>query len=145
MRNLRMPMLAAAVVAAGFSVAATATAEQGGSREYVVVYKQGASAQDARQRSRRRRSDRRQNAEIGVATVKSDDAGFQDKAAQQAALDGAAANQPIGYAPPTTSAKQARRHRAPRPAARRATAKAARAARPRQAARPSRSRACSGT
>ena len=75
MRNLRMPMLAAAVVAAGFSVAATATAEQGGSREYVVVYKQGASAQDARQAIETAGGQIvDENAEIGVATVKSDDA-----------------------------------------------------------------------
>ncbi len=107
MRNLRMPMLAAAVVAAGFSVAATATADQGESREYVVVYKQGASAQDARQAIETAGGQVVDvNAAIGVATVKSDDAGFAEKAAQQPALDGAAANEPIGYAPPDVITKR---------------------------------------
>jgi len=107
MRNLRMPMLAAAVVAAGFSVAATATAEQGESREYVVLYTQGASAQDARQAIESAGGQIvDENAEIGVATVKSNDASFQDKAAQQPTLDGAAANKPIGYAPPDAISKR---------------------------------------
>jgi lantibiotic leader peptide-processing serine protease len=107
MRNLRMPMLAAAVVAAGFSVAATATADQGESHEYVVVYKHGVSAQDARQAietSGGQVVD--ENAAIGVATVESDDAGFAENAARQPALDGAAANKPIGYAPPDVVAKR---------------------------------------
>src|SRR3954467_9452244 len=100
MRKLRMPVLAAAVVAAGFSVAATATAEQGESRDYVVVYKQGASVQDARAAI----ADAGgqvvdENADIGVATVRSTDASFAEKAATEDALNGPAANKPIGHAP----------------------------------------------
>jgi subtilisin family serine protease len=107
MRNLRMPVLAAAVVAAGFSVAATATADQGESREYVVVYKQGASAQDAEQAITAAGGQIvDENAQIGVATVRSTDASFAEKAASEGALDGAAANKPIGHAPLDTVNKR---------------------------------------
>jgi hypothetical protein len=107
MRNLRMPALAAAVVVAGFSVAATATADQGESREYVVVYTQGADAADARQAIEAAGGQIvDENAEIGVATVKSADSTFAEKAESQPALDGAATNKPIGYAPPDAVAKR---------------------------------------
>jgi subtilisin family serine protease len=105
MRKLRMPMLAAAVIAAGLTVATTATAEQGEPREYVVVYAQGASAQDARQAIETAGGQVvDENAAIGVATVKSREAGFAEKAQAQPALDGAAANKPIGHAPPKRDA-----------------------------------------
>jgi lantibiotic leader peptide-processing serine protease len=98
MRRLRMPVLAGALVAAGFAVAATADAEQA-PREYVVVYDAAASAQDARAAI----ADAGgtivdENAAIGVATVKAD-ASFEAKAADEAALEGAATNAPIGQAP----------------------------------------------
>jgi subtilisin family serine protease len=101
MRSLRMPVLAGALVAASLGVAANAGAEQGMARDYVVVYKAGASAQDARAAiadAGGRIVD--ENAEIGVATVRSTDAGFGDKVANETALEGAASNQPIGQAPP---------------------------------------------
>ena len=101
MRSMRMPTLAVALVAAGCSVVATAGADQGSPREYVVVYKQGASTQDARAAI----ADAGgqivdENADIGVATVRSSDASFGEKAAAEGALEGAAANKPIGQAPP---------------------------------------------
>ena len=95
-------MLAGALVVAGFAVtvAATADADQAPSRDYVVVYKAGASPQDARAAiadAGGRIVD--ENAAIGVATVRSDDANFESRAASEPALDGAAANTPIGQAP----------------------------------------------
>jgi subtilisin family serine protease len=101
MRSLRMPVLAGALVAASLGVAANAGAEQGMARDYVVVYKAGASAQDAHAAiadAGGRIVD--ENAEIGVATVRSTDANFGDKVANETALEGAASNQPIGQAPP---------------------------------------------
>src|SRR5690349_155231 len=86
MRDLRMPALAAAaIIAGGFGVA----------------YKQGVSATDARRAIETAGGQVvDENAAIGVATVKSDDGSFQAKAAEQPALEGAANNKPIGYAPP---------------------------------------------
>jgi subtilisin family serine protease len=96
-----MPVLAGALVAAGFVATASAGAEQGMARDYVVVYKAGASAQAAHAAI----ADAggrivEENAAIGVATVRSSDADFGEKVANEAALDGAASNAPIGQAPP---------------------------------------------
>jgi lantibiotic leader peptide-processing serine protease len=101
MRRLRIPVLAGALVAASLGVAANAGAEQGLARDYVVVYKAGASAQDAHAAI----ADAGgqivdENAAIGVATVRSADANFGEKVANETALEGAASNQPIGQAPP---------------------------------------------
>jgi subtilisin family serine protease len=107
MRSLRTPVLAGALAAAAFAVAQSATADTGAERDYVVVYKQGAQAQDAHAAiaaaGGRIVSE---NAEIGVATVRSTDAGFEQRAAQQGALDGAAPEQPIGQVPPDAVTKR---------------------------------------
>jgi subtilisin family serine protease len=101
MRRLRMPVLAGALVAAGLVVTANAGAEQGMARDYVVVYKAGASAQDAHAAIAEAGGQIvEENAAIGVATVRSTDANFGEKVANEPALDGAASNQPIGQAPP---------------------------------------------
>jgi len=100
MRSMRTPVLAGALAVAAFAVAQSATADQSTQRDYVVVYKQGANAQDAHAAiaaaGGRIVSE---NADIGVATVRSTDASFEDRAAQQSALEGAAPEQPIGHAP----------------------------------------------
>ena len=107
MRSMRTPVLAGALAAAAFAVTQSATADQSTQRDYVVVYKQGASAQDARTAiaaaGGRIVSE---NADIGVATVRSTDASFEDRAAQQGALEGAAPEQPIGQAPPDAVVKR---------------------------------------
>jgi subtilisin family serine protease len=96
-----MPVLAGALVAASLGVAANAGAEQGMARDYVVVYKAGASAQDAHAAIADAGGQIvEENAAIGVATVRSTDANFGDKVANEGALEGAASNQPIGQAPP---------------------------------------------
>ena len=100
MRSMRMPALVGACVVSALGMATAANAEQGQSSEYVVVYKTGVSRQDARaaiaHAGGRVVSE---NTDIGVATVRSDDASFAANAAGESALEGAAANKPIGHAP----------------------------------------------
>jgi len=97
MRRLR---IAGVLIAAGLTVAASAEAEQVAPREYVVVYKAGASAGDAhRAIAQAGGTIVEENAAIGVATVRSDAASFEAAAASQPALEGAASNTPIGQAP----------------------------------------------
>jgi subtilisin family serine protease len=68
--------------------------------EYVVVYKDGASADAARAAVRDAGGTIvAENTAVGVATVQSDDPQFAAKAADQPALAGAADNRPIGRAP----------------------------------------------
>ena len=97
-------ILIAAVVTAGVTgvagVAGSATAGGDGTNEYVVVYKQGADLSAAHAAV----ADAggkivSENKAIGVATVSTADADFQQKAAEQGALEGAAVNEAIGQAP----------------------------------------------
>ena len=92
-------LLALLMVALG-AIVASAPAEGGEAREYVVVYEDGVSAADGRAAVEAAGgtvlSD---NAAIGVATVRSSDAGFVAQAAAQDGLEGAAANEAIGQAP----------------------------------------------
>ncbi|MEA2288368.1 MAG: lantibiotic leader peptide-processing serine protease [Solirubrobacteraceae bacterium] len=91
--------LFAGLVALG--IAPGAVAKPGGSsREYVVVYQDGASAKAAR-RAIRAAGGRivRENRAVGVATVRSRDARFVRRARGQRALAGAAANRVIGRRP----------------------------------------------
>jgi subtilisin family serine protease len=80
--------------------AATATADNGQVREYVVVYDQGVSAAEGRKAVEAAGgtvvSD---NAAIGVATVRSSKNDFVARAGDQRGLEGAAANEAIGQAP----------------------------------------------
>ena len=97
-------ILIAALVTAGVTgvagVAGSATAGGDGTNEYVVVYKQGADLSAAHAAV----ADAggkivSENKAIGVATVSTADADFQQKAAEQGALEGAAVNEAIGQAP----------------------------------------------
>jgi subtilisin family serine protease len=109
----------AAVVAAGLTgaagVAGSATAGSDGPNEYVVVYKQGADLSAAHAAV----ADAggkivSENQAIGVATVRTDAADFQQRAAQEGALEGAAVNEAIGQAP--AEAVRARRDAIEKPA-----------------------------
>jgi subtilisin family serine protease len=107
MRSMRTPVLAGALVAAAFAVAQSATADSSAEHDYVVVYKQGAQAQDAR--AAIEAAGGRivsENADIGVATVRSTDAGFEQNAGREGALEGAAPERPIGQAPPDAVTKR---------------------------------------
>ena len=83
-------------------------------REYVVVYEQGASGKTARAAI----TDAggkivSENAEIGVATVRSTDGAFAGDVARSGAIVGATTNRAIGRAPPSTpgQARQGREGR----------------------------------
>src|SRR4029453_8362611 len=96
--------LLAAVVGVGLigvaGVAGSATAGSDGTNEYVGVHKQGADLPPPHQAV----ADAggkivSENAAIGVATVRTDAADFQQKAGEQGALEGAPANAALGQAP----------------------------------------------
>jgi subtilisin family serine protease len=95
MRTARI--CAGALLVAGLAVA---NAQAAAPREYVVVYKAGASPQAARAAVAAAGGRIvEENTAIGVATVRADDAAFEANAASQPALEGAATNAPIGQAP----------------------------------------------
>src|SRR5690349_17538931 len=111
--------IVATVVAAGLvgaaGVSGSATASSDGPNEYVVVYKQGADLAAAHAAV----ADAggkiiSENRAIGVATVRTDAADFQNRAAQEGALDGAAVNEAIGQAP--NDAARVRRDAVEKPA-----------------------------
>jgi lantibiotic leader peptide-processing serine protease len=73
---------------------------QSANGEYVVAYADGASAAAARAAIKAAGGTiLKENTRVGVATVKSSNAGFIAAAGKQSALVGAARNQPIGKAP----------------------------------------------
>ena len=88
MRTMRFTVLAGALAAGALAVATSATADQGTAQDYVVVYKTGVSAQDAHaaiaDAGGRIVSE---NAQIGVATVRSTDANFAQNASRETALE----------------------------------------------------------
>jgi lantibiotic leader peptide-processing serine protease len=88
-------------VLAGLALLAGAPAATAdGGREYVVVYQQGSSLAAARQAVRDAGGTIvSENADVGVATVRSSDAQFVRKADRHRALYGAADNRPVGRAP----------------------------------------------
>ena len=101
--NLTKPLLAAAAVASVVGVtgvAGSASAGSDGSKQFLVVYSKGANAAAAHDAVAAAGGKIiSENKEIGVATVRTDDADFQQKAADQGALDGAVSNKVIGQAP----------------------------------------------
>ena len=100
MRKLAFAAMTAAVSLLGVAGSAWADSDQAGQRKYVVVYQEGASPAEARaaiERHGGRIVD--ENTGIGVATVEAPDTGFEDAAASEPALEGAAANDPIGTVP----------------------------------------------
>src|ERR1700743_1961972 len=107
MRSMRTPVLAGVFAAAAFAAVSSATADSTAQRDYVVVYKQGVSADQAsgaiEAAGGRIVSE---NGDIGVATVRSTDQQFEAKAGQQGALEGAAPERPIGEAPPAACAER---------------------------------------
>jgi subtilisin family serine protease len=107
MRSMRTPVLAGVFAAAAFAAVSSATADSTAQRDYVVIYKQGVSADQARaaiEAAGGRIVD--ENGDIGVATVRSTDEQFEAKADGQEALEGAAPDRPIGEAPPDAVAKR---------------------------------------
>lgn len=107
MRSMRRRLLVVALVAAGLGVATPAGADQGVARDYVVVYRSGASVQEGEAAIADAGGQIvSENAEIGVAQVRSVDADFAEKAAAEGALEGAASNRPIGKVPPDAVKKR---------------------------------------
>ncbi len=105
MRAMRGPLMAAALAAAAFGVANSATADDA-AREYIVVYEQGVSAAQGRAAVEDAGATIvRENAEIGVVTVSTTERDFAARAAGQSALVGAAANDPVGHKPAERRAK----------------------------------------
>jgi subtilisin family serine protease len=97
---------AAVTVGAGVAVApVTAGAAQHGSTkgtssDYVVLYADGVATSAAKVAiARAGGTITSTNDDIGYAVVTSTDATFEDRVAREKVLDGAARNQPIGYAP----------------------------------------------
>lgn len=77
-----------------------ARASDGTEREYVVVYQQGVSLEEARAAIAAAGGEIvKENAEVGVATIKTTNPGFIAAAEQQSALFGVAQNVKIGQAP----------------------------------------------
>ncbi|MEU6039781.1 S8 family serine peptidase [Actinomadura sp. NPDC047616] len=73
---------------------------QGNASEYVVLYKEGVSLSKARAAVEAAGGAIvSENADVGVATVRTTNAGFAAAAARQGALDGTASNRVIGHAP----------------------------------------------
>jgi subtilisin family serine protease len=93
--------LVACVLAATLVVpAATSGPGQATTRDYVVLYEDGASLEAARAAiARIGGTIVRENSAVGLATVRSSDAGFVAQATRQSALFGAAANRRIGHVP----------------------------------------------
>ena len=107
MRMLRKPLLAGALAAAAFGAVQSAPADDQPAREYVVVYESDAAKAAARDAvADAGGSIVKENAAIGVATVRSSDADFVRKATAEGALVGAAANKPIGTAKPGEKKKE---------------------------------------
>jgi len=98
---MRKKLLPAAIAACALvGLAATADGASTAPREYVVVYEQGASGKTARAAI----ADAggkivNENAEIGVATVRSSDGAFAGDVARSSAIVGATTNRAIGRAP----------------------------------------------
>ena len=93
MRTCACPCSRPLLTAAALGATTAATADQTPARDYVVVFKPGASAQDARAAIAQAGGKvLDENAAIGVATVRSQDGAFASKAAGQKALEGAAPN-----------------------------------------------------
>jgi subtilisin family serine protease len=95
-----LPAALAVCAVIGAVVASADGASTANSREYVVVYEQGASGKTAREAIEDAGGKLvSENAEIGVATVRSRDAGFAAEVARSGAIVGATTNRIIGHAP----------------------------------------------
>ncbi|GIH27999.1 serine protease [Acrocarpospora phusangensis] len=93
--------LAAAALTAPVQ-AASGSAAPATSKEYVVLYKEGASAADAQKAIQAAGgSIVKVNTAVGLATVSTENAGFADAVRSSPAIEGVAANRVIGTAPDT--------------------------------------------
>jgi lantibiotic leader peptide-processing serine protease len=97
---MRRVLPATLLACALLGVVADADGASDGARQYVVVYRAGASAAHARAAIRHAGGRIvNENAAIGVATVRTGDATFRSDVARSPAVLGAAVNEAIGYAP----------------------------------------------
>jgi subtilisin family serine protease len=97
---MRSIALSSLTLVAVLALPGVALAAEGQAHEYVVLYERGAPAVEARQAVQAAGGTIvEENRAIGVATVRATDAAFAERAAQQAALVGAARNEAIGHAP----------------------------------------------
>ncbi|MEO3856923.1 S8 family serine peptidase [Acrocarpospora sp. B8E8] len=86
--------------------AAPSSAEPATSKEYVVLYKEGASAADAQKAIQAAGGTIvKVNTAVGLATVSTTNAGFVDAIKNNAAIDGVAGNRVIGAAPESARVK----------------------------------------
>ncbi|WP_246238824.1 S8 family peptidase [Acrocarpospora corrugata] len=86
--------------------AAPATAEPASTKEYVVLYKEGASAAEAQKAIQAAGGTVvKVNTAVGLATVSTANAGFADALKSSAAIEGVAANRVIGKAPESARVK----------------------------------------
>jgi hypothetical protein len=100
MRVTRTILVAAAAIGALAIAGSVASAGSDGQHQFVVVYEKGASLDAARAAVAASGGKIiSENRAIGVATVRAKDASFQQKAARQSALAGAASDRAIGHAP----------------------------------------------
>lgn len=113
MNRLTVVAATAAMVAATLAVPAQAVPTATGSAtqtEYVVLYKEGTSAADAQKAIEAAGGTVvKVNTEVGVATVRSTNAGFATALAGAAAIEGVAPNRVIGSAPDDAKASAARK------------------------------------
>ena len=99
MRSMRKPLVAGLMAAAAFGIAQSAGAG-GDAREYVVLYERGVSAEQGKAAIEDAGGRLiRQNAQVGLATVRSDQADFAEEVAEEEAIVGAAPNKPVGEVP----------------------------------------------
>ena len=107
MRRALAGVAAAVTLGATFVVGSPVTAgatqhstNSAGATEYVVLYAEGANPAAARAAIAAVGGTLvKENTKVGYALVRSADATFRDRVASQPALDGAARNRPIGFAP----------------------------------------------
>ena len=93
-------LVAAPPLAGASSHSTSGSTATGTAQDYVVLFKDGAGVAAARAAIARAGGRVvRENVKIGYAVARSADRAFADRVAQQPALDGAARDQPIGYAP----------------------------------------------
>lgn len=103
-------LAAASVSVAPAQARETGSAQAGTTRQYVVLYNEGSSLRAAREAVRASGGTIvRENTDVGVATVRSDDADFAADARRQAAIQGVAHDRSIGKNPQTPGASRAER------------------------------------
>src|SRR6478672_4546446 len=96
--------------AAGATPTSTSRAKSPGAKQYVVLYKSAGSSATARAAIAKAGGQVvTENAEVGYAVVRSDSASFSADVSRSTAVEGAAADRVIGYAPKDQRAPSLRR------------------------------------